>query len=406
MMATFCCSLCALDVTDIENVHVKNRTRYVSDMASAMSPQARIQADSLLSAMWRLSSAEPVVVIINSLDGEEINDFATRLFSHWGIGKKDKDNGVLMLISIDDRKAVIRTGYGVEGLLPDVIAARIIHNDMSPYFRKADYDSGILAALQTMGKVLTSDEAREELMSAHANDADASNSDEDFFSLYLLVCMIMGIGMLTIVIVMYASARKLPTAEAYARLQPVKLIGLMATVLFLGAPLPAYLLLIFFMRHIRLHKRLCPNCGTRMQRVDEDNDNLYLTSSQDAEERLNSVDYDVWLCSQCGETDIIPYVNTTKNFTECPVCHARACSLVSQRTIIQPTEYREGRGVQDFVCQNCRKHWQKPYNIAKVVAPPVIITGGGGRGFGGGGGFGGGSFGGGMTGGGGASGGW
>ena len=49
--------------------------------------------------MWRQSSAEPVVVIVSDLDGEEINDFATRLFTHWGIGKKDKDNGVLMLIS-------------------------------------------------------------------------------------------------------------------------------------------------------------------------------------------------------------------------------------------------------------------------------------------------------------------
>lgn len=73
----------ALAVGDIENVHVGNRTRYVSDMAGAMSPAGRAQADSLLASMWRQSSAEPVVVIVSNLDGEEINDFATRLFTHW-----------------------------------------------------------------------------------------------------------------------------------------------------------------------------------------------------------------------------------------------------------------------------------------------------------------------------------
>ena len=141
-----------------------------------------------------------------------------------------------------------------------------------------------------------------------------------------------------------------------------------------------------------------------MYRVDEDNDNTYLTQSQDAEERLDSVDYDVWLCPDCGETDIIPYVNPSKNFTECPVCHARACTLVNRRTVVPPTTSREGVGIEEYMCLNCRNRSQRKYNIAKEVAAPIIIGGIGGSG--GGGGFSGGSFGGGMTGGGGASGGW
>lgn len=396
----------ALDVDDVDNVHVKDRTRYVSDMAGAMSVSALAQADSLLSSIWRQSSAEPVVVIVGSLDGEEINDFATRLFSHWGIGKKDKDNGVLMLISTGDRQAVIRTGYGAEGVLPDVVASRIIRDDMAPHFREGDYDGGVLAALSTMNSALTSDEAREELMSRYANDAGADQGDDDIFGIYLKFCMIAGIGLLVAVLVVYFSSRRQPTAQAYSQLQGLKLPGLMASVIALGFPLPAYLLLLLLMRHVRLHKRLCPNCSTRMYRVDEDNDNNYLTQSQDAEERFDSVDYDVWLCPQCGETDIIPYVNPSKNFTVCPNCRARACTLVNRRTVLAPTETREGRGVEEYACLNCRSRWQKPYTIAKVVAPPVFISGGGGgRGFGGGG-FSGGSFGGGMTGGGGASGGW
>lgn len=397
----------ALEVGDIENVHVDNRTRYVSDMAGAMSAGARAQADSLLASMWRLSSAEPVVVIVDDLEGEEIDDFATRLFTHWGIGKKDKDNGVLMLISTGDRQAVIRTGYGAEGVLPDVIASNIIRHDMAPHFRQGDYDGGVLAALGTMNSALTSDEARQELMSQYASDAGADGGEESFFGIYLAFSAIVGVGFLVLALVVYASSRRQPTAQAYAQLQGLKMPGLMATLFALGFPLPAYLLLLLLMRHVRLHKRLCPNCSTRMQRVDEDNDNNYLTQSQDAEERLDSVDYDVWLCPQCGETDIIPYVNPAKNYTVCPNCKARACTLVNRRTVVAPTATREGRGVEEYACLNCRNRWQKPYDIAKVVTPPVFIAGGGGgRGFGGGGGFSGGSFGGGMTGGGGASGGW
>lgn len=396
----------ALTTKDIDNVHVADRTRFVSDMAGAMSASARSRADSLLQSIWRQTSAEPVVVIVPSLDGEDIDDFATELFSDWGIGKDDRDNGVLMLISTGDRQAVIRTGYGTEGILPDVACARIIRKEMSPRFREGDYDGGILAALHTMQAAMTSDEARAELMSDKANDAAADDFDADeAFDIYWKICVALGILGLLAVIIAYFGVRKLPTSRAYATFENIRLGLLVASFISLGCLFPAYFLMLAFQRHIRLHKRLCPHCHTRMERLDEDNDNAYLTAGQDAEERLDSVDYDVWLCPDCGETDIIPYVNPKKNYTECPSCHARACTLVNRRTILAPTTRREGRGIEEYVCLNCRRRYEKPYTIAKEVEAPIII-GGGGFGSGGGGGFSGGSFGGGMTGGGGASGGW
>ena len=111
----------AVKVEHVENVHAANRTRYVTDMAGMLSPEAVSRADSLLADAWNLSSAEPVVVIVDNLDGEDIDEYATALFERWKPGKKDKDNGVIMLISRDDRKFVIRTGYGVEGVLPDAL---------------------------------------------------------------------------------------------------------------------------------------------------------------------------------------------------------------------------------------------------------------------------------------------
>lgn len=399
----------AVAVSDVENVHVKDRTRFVTDMAGVMSPQARTQADSLLSQMWRLSSAEPVVVIVPDIDGEDVDDYATELFTEWGIGKKDKDNGVLLLISIDDRKMAIRTGYGSEGVLPDIVASQIIRNDIAPRFREGDYDGGVLNALQTMGTVLTSDEAREELMSKYENDANASGNREqvDFFGLYVKCAVIAAVFMLLLSLYLKISTRKLPTAEAYDRFETWKIPMIVAAIAGLGIPLLPLLLFMFFRRNVRLHKRLCPNCGTRMKRLDEEQDNFYLTPAQDVEEKIDSVDYDVWLCPNCHETDIIPYENQLSAYKECPNCHARTFVQTSDRITRQPTERRNGEGVKTYECVNCKHRQQVAYTLPKLPTVIVAPIGGGGRGGGfGGGGFGGGSFGGGMTGGGGASGGW
>jgi uncharacterized protein len=144
-----------------------------------------------------------------------------------------------------------------------------------------------------------------------------------------------------------------------------------------------------------------------MRKLDEETDNLYLTPSQDTEEHLKSVDYDVWLCPQCNQTEILPYINNVKNYTVCPRCGARAEVLTSERIVQQPTARSEGKGIRSYTCLHCQNHSDRYFNIAKVGTPVVVVPiGRGGSGFGGGGGFSGGSFGGGMTGGGGAHGGW
>ncbi|MBQ9073143.1 MAG: TPM domain-containing protein, partial [Muribaculaceae bacterium] len=124
----------AYTVEQIPNVHIENRTRFVSNPDGILSASAQTQADSIISNIWQTSSAEVVAVIVNEIDGSDIDSFATNLFTHWGIGKKDNDNGLLILIVKDLRKAVIRTGYGIEGVVPDVVAGRIIRENMVPHF--------------------------------------------------------------------------------------------------------------------------------------------------------------------------------------------------------------------------------------------------------------------------------
>lgn len=399
----------AYTVEEVPNVHVQDRTRYVSNPDGILSRSTQAQADSMISRIWQQSTAEVVVVLVNEIEGADINTFATELFTHWGIGKKDNDNGLLMLIVKGERKAVLRTGYGMEGVIPDIIASRIIRNNMAPHFKNGDYDSGTLEALNTISMLITNPDAAQELMSKHENDAVKSSPIDggEVFDLYLKFCVALLLFMLALYIAALLQNKGKNVQEKYRNMRQLKLVAGIATLAGLGIPAPAFLLAWWSGHRIRSKKRYCPNCKNAMKKLSEDEDNKYLTAAQDLEERLDSVDYDVWLCSECGETDVLPFVKESNRFTVCPNCGARTCSMTANRILYGATTSREGHGVKIYSCRNCHKSSEVAYKIPKEEVPiaPIFIGGGGGRGFGGGG-FSGGSFGGGMTGGGGASGGW
>lgn len=392
-------------VDRIPNVHLENRSRYVSNPDGILSPETQSMADSILSGIWAKTSSEVVAVVVNEIEPADIDAFATELFTSWGIGKKDNNNGLLVLIVKDMRRATIRTGYGMEGIIPDIIAGHIIRDNMAPHFRKGDYDSGTLEALSRLSEIITTPGAADELMSKYSNDANAGKgSNADPFTMFLIFIAVMTVCLTAYFIATLWRTRHLDRFDRYRELDKLSSTFLLASFLGLGIPVLLYLLQRHILKRLRNKPRECPNCNHKMTKLDETHDNEYLTPAQDTEERINSIDYDVWLCPQCGETDILPYIVKTSGYTMCPQCGARACSLKSDRIIRNATHLREGQGVKEFVCNNCHNISHVTYLLPKLAAPVVIV--GGGRGFGGGGGFSGGSFGGGFTGGGGASGGW
>ncbi|MBD5193340.1 MAG: TPM domain-containing protein [Bacteroides sp.] len=396
-------------VATVPNVHVADRTQYVSNPDGVLSPEAVTQLNSLLAKAWQESTAEPVIVALDDIDTDDVDGFATELFGKWGIGKKDNDNGVLMLIVRDKRKAVIRTGYGAEGVVPDVIAGRILREDMFPRFREGDYDGGTLAATNRLVTLLTDPEAARELHSSIASDSRSFQavdfSGEDLWHFYLWLSFGLALAMTGWVAYTVISSRREDELQRYVRLNNIRSVALFIAFFTLGMGVPALLWVLVKMRRLRNHPRTCPNCGTQMVKLDEETDNQYLTPAQDTEELIDSIDYDVWLCPNCHTTDIIPYVKRGKNYTVCERCGGRTCEYVGSRTVTPPTVTRKGVGERMYMCHNCHHRYGVTYNIPKLP-PVVIVPSGGGRGFGGGGGFSGGSFGGGMTGGGGASGGW
>lgn len=402
MIMAVCATVCGRTPAEVPNVHLNDSTRYTSDPDGVLSAAAVARVDSLLGDVWRRTTAEPVVVFVDDLSGQDIDSYATDLFGLWGLGKRDRDNGVLILVSRNDRQAAIRTGYGVEGILNDARCGRIIRQVMAPAFKDGDYDRGITDAVTVINQAMTHPDAVDELLSKYANNAGASSDDDDdSFRIYLILCGVVAAGMLLVLLWTVIANRRRPRYERYTAVNRLEVPYLALTFLTLGFGLLPYLLSMLTRRIIRETPGKCPNCGHKMHRLDEQADNAYLTPAQDLEERINSVDYDVWLCPQCGEMDILPYVNRRKNYGKCDLCGARAAFLESDRVMAQPTTQHPGMGVRTYRCLHCDRRYDKKYTIPKLAAaaPPIIIGGHGG-------GFGGGSFGGGMTGGGGASGGW
>lgn len=126
----------------------------VVDEANLMSRKQAHQLTQQLAAFEKRSGIQLVVVSIDSLDGETIEEYGYQLGRHWGIGQKEKNNGVLLLIAQDERKVRIEVGYGLEGALPDAIAANIIQTRILPAFKRGDMVAGVVAGSQSIMQAL------------------------------------------------------------------------------------------------------------------------------------------------------------------------------------------------------------------------------------------------------------
>lgn len=398
-------------VEQIPNVHVADSSQYVSNPDGILQPATVAQMNALLRNIRRSTSAEAVAVVVDDIDGGDIDTFATELFTKWGLGKADNDNGLLILVAKDLRRATIRTGYGLEGVMPDIICAKILREKMFPRFKEGDFDGGMLAATQTVNNIIDNPANRDEILSGE-KDADFRGEEADlgsFFKTVFAVSVMITLVLLAVLVITLMSNRKRTNPEKYRSLNTLKPVYLALTFFGLGVPALASVPLLLIMSRLRNMPHKCPRCGTAMKKVDEVLDNDFLDSAQDTEERLGSVDYDVWLCPSCGETDIEPFEKPNSGFVRCEQCGGLTSRLSGVRILRNATTSHTGEGVKNYTCMHCGHVTGLRYTIPMVAAAPIILGGGGGH-RGGGGGFGGGSFGGGfgggMTGGGGASGGW
>ena len=120
-----------------------NPPRLVNDLAHLMQPAEADALEQKLVSYNDSTSSQIAVVTVPTLDGDEIADYAQKLYESWGIGRKGKNNGILILVAQQEHTARIQTGYGLEGAVPDALAKRIISNVLVPAFRQNQYYAGL-----------------------------------------------------------------------------------------------------------------------------------------------------------------------------------------------------------------------------------------------------------------------
>lgn len=126
----------------------------LNDFAGILKPDERAALDAVLRGLEGKTGAQLAIVTLESLEGGQIDDFAEKLFKRWGIGQKGKDNGVLLLVALGDRKARIEVGYGLEPVLPDALAGRVLDEELFPAFGAGRHAAGLLAAARRLAEII------------------------------------------------------------------------------------------------------------------------------------------------------------------------------------------------------------------------------------------------------------
>ena len=116
---------------------------HVNDFAGVMSPEGKSRLETLLTQFRAKTGVEIAVAVVKDLGGSDVETYAVELFKRWGIGQKGQDNGLLFLLSVDDRWMRIEVGYGLEGVITDGRAGEIRDKYMVPYLRNNDWEGGI-----------------------------------------------------------------------------------------------------------------------------------------------------------------------------------------------------------------------------------------------------------------------
>lgn len=133
------------------------RQGLINDFAGVIQQEAKKEMEIRVREVLQKTGTTVVVATVPTIGKNYLQGYVNDLYHTWGIGKKGENKGVLIFVAVKERKIRIETGYGVEGILPDGKLGEIIRNEMMPYLKKGDYDTGILNAVKSIAQIIATD---------------------------------------------------------------------------------------------------------------------------------------------------------------------------------------------------------------------------------------------------------
>lgn len=175
---------------------------YVQDYAQVLSAEDKSRLLSIGQELDNKTTVQLAVVTVKTLDGQPIEDYALAILREWGIGSKEKNNGALIVVAVQDRRSRIEVGYGLEGLLSDGLTGRIQDQAMIPYFRKGNYAAGIVNGYAVTASLIAKD-AGIQLTSINSEQiavpAKTTNNTDQEYPFWLKLLIGAGIVLLLII---------------------------------------------------------------------------------------------------------------------------------------------------------------------------------------------------------------
>jgi len=385
-------------------------TGYVSNADHIISNATAVKLNLLIEPLNEQGKAQVAVVLINSIGDQVPKDFATELLRKWGIGDHKKNNGLLILVVADQRRIEFEVGYGLEGLLTDLTCQRIQQGLMIPYFKKGDYDSGVLKGVQLVVNTIDTgvDQSLDEdnlypelgwvlfqdilffLAYIGAYTAYTTSKRGEYvvhsasgwwvpFLLFGPLIIVSVIALATPVFVKwdlfflisyccwsiffsFAIGNMLASEPAgetrIQQYQYLKLVVWGFTIYTILFPLP-FLIFKFISAKRRLHRLRydpyqSPDDGSEMTLM-KDNREEELTEKEQMEEKLGSVAYDLWKGENGDPVMKLAYLNQNTKIRRCKKC----CSITAKRTkrVVETkaTTKRQGIASLYYTCQICGK---------------------------------------------------
>lgn len=188
----------ANDMEDGESIRgLPSMNEPVIDQANLLTAEQKQSISQQILKLYQDNKAQIGIVIVPTTGQEDIFDYAMRVGEKWQLGSAKRDNGLLMAIAVNDRRIQILTGYGLEGVIPDIVASRIIRNQMTPYFQQGQYAQGIQAGLNEIDRVLNLDPEIAQQAAADLKERQAQAMHEQearsHMLVYSLIIIVVGV---------------------------------------------------------------------------------------------------------------------------------------------------------------------------------------------------------------------
>ncbi|SNR16084.1 TPM domain-containing protein [Tenacibaculum jejuense] len=371
---------------------------FVSDPNNYINPSEEYKINSILWGLEENSTAQVAVVILKSIGNEVPKDFAVKLFEKWGIGQADKDNGLLILTVIDQRRTEFEVGYGLEPVLTDLICHRIGTDEIVPNFKKGEFGLGLISASNKVKQIIEDPKNIEEVYSQNISYPEKRNSSlssvydqyldskepspyKTFLTFLPLLIMVLVYASLNGVLFQRMKEKikiidnsKEDYYDKYNELKGTTKGAIGCLSLILGLFFPIYAYFRYATRRKKLKEyRYAPRFsrvnGQKMELLNAWAENKFLKEGEILEEKLDAAEYDVWVTEDESDVMVLEYEGSSRKYSDCHACGYKTYGRSSTRIIRSATYERTGKKEEIYLCRNCHYTDSVIITIPKKIKP-------------------------------------